>query len=44
MDDACPDAGSISGGWSLNITTSVAPPTPTPVVSSRNPSPAVSAR
>lgn len=38
IDDACPDAGSISGGWSLNITSVAAAATSTAVVSSLNPS------
>jgi subtilisin-like proprotein convertase family protein len=37
-DDACPDAGSISGGWSLDITTASLAATTTTVASSLNPS------
>jgi subtilisin-like proprotein convertase family protein len=38
VDDACPDAGSISGGWSLNITSLAAAATSTSIGSSLNPS------
>ena len=38
LDDACPDAGSIAGGWTLDITTSSASPSTTSVSSSVNPS------
>jgi subtilisin-like proprotein convertase family protein len=38
IDDACPDGGSISGGWSLNITSAAAAVTSTALNSSLNPS------
>ncbi|MEA2900424.1 MAG: hypothetical protein QOH36_311 [Actinomycetota bacterium] len=38
IDDACPDPGSISGGWSLNITSVAAAATSTAIGSSLNPS------
>ncbi|MGI8808137.1 MAG: beta strand repeat-containing protein [Acidimicrobiales bacterium] len=38
LDDACPDAGSISGGWTLTITTVSGAGTSTSVTSSLNPS------
>ncbi len=38
VDDACPDAGSIGGGWSLDITTVSAASTTTGVSSAPNPS------
>ena len=38
MDDGCPDAGSIGGGWSLNITSFAAAGTVTTIGSSLNPS------
>ena len=38
IDDACPDAGSISGGWSLDITTASLAATTTSVTSAPNPS------
>jgi subtilisin-like proprotein convertase family protein len=38
IDDACPDGGSIAGGWSLDITTASAAATTTSVTSSLNPS------
>lgn len=38
IDDACPDAGAISGGWSLDVTTASLTATSTVVTSSLNPS------
>jgi subtilisin-like proprotein convertase family protein len=38
IDDACPDAGSIGGGWSINITSVAAAATTTSLISSLNPS------
>ena len=38
LDDGCGDAGSITGGWSIDITTAALPSTTTVVTSSLNPS------
>lgn len=38
IDDACPDTGSVAGGWSLDVTTTGAAGTTTTVISSPNPS------
>ena len=38
IDDACPDAGTIAGGWSLDITTASLAATTTSVTSTPNPS------
>ena len=38
LDDGCPDAGTIGGGWSLNITSVAAALTSTSIGSSLNPS------